>query len=45
MSKSYALFTLASLGGAIFFYNTNALISLFCFLLFMGCAYGAGKLG
>lgn len=45
MSKSYALFTLGTLGGAVFFYNSNALISLFCLLLFMMCCYGAGKLG
>lgn len=45
MSKSYLLFTLASLGGAIAFYNTSAILSLFCFMLFIGCCYGAGKLG
>lgn len=45
MSKGYLLFTLGSLGGAIAFYNTNAILSLFCLLLFIGACYGAGKLG
>ncbi len=45
MSKSYAFFTLASLGGAIFFFNSNALIALLCLLLFVGCCYGAGLIG
>jgi len=45
MSKSYAFFTLASLGGAIFFFNSNALIALLCLALFVGCCYGAGLIG
>ncbi len=45
MTKGYLFFTLASLGGAIAFYGSNAFLSLVCFLLFVGSCYGAGKLG
>lgn len=45
MSKGYALFTLITLGSAIAFYNTNAILSLFCLMLSIGALYGAGKLG
>ncbi len=45
MTKSYLLFTAGALGGSIYFYNSNALISLFCLGLFVMCCYGAGKLG
>lgn len=45
MSKGYLLFVLATGGGAIFFYNTNALLSLVCLLLAVGALYGAGKIG
>jgi len=39
------LFALGSLGGAIFFYNSNALLSLFCLTMFVGACYSSGKLG
>ena len=45
MSKTYLAFTLGSLALAIFFYNKNAFIALVFFLIFIGCMYGAGKLG
>ena len=45
MTKSYALFMLVTLGGAIYFYNGNSFMALICLLLFIGACYGAGKLG
>ena len=45
MSKGYLLFMLGSIGGAIYFFKINSFISLICLLLFIGAAYGAGKLG
>lgn len=43
--KGYGLFCLVVFIGAIAFYRVNALISMICFLLLVGAAFGAGKLG
>ena len=45
MNKGTMLFAVATLGGAVTFYNTHAFISLICIMLFVGCCYTAGKLG
>ncbi len=46
MGRAYWLFTFACLGAAIFFYSTPyKIFSLLFLLLFVGCCYGAGKLG
>lgn len=45
MSKGTLIFLVASLGGAIYFYNVNTFVSLVCLLMFIGTAYATGKLG
>jgi hypothetical protein len=45
MSKGYALFCLVMLIGAVAFYRANPLISIVFFMMLVGAAFGAGRLG
>lgn len=43
--KGTTIFVILMLVGAIAFYRVNALISMVCFLMLVGVAFGSGRLG
>jgi hypothetical protein len=45
MRKGSTIFLIITLIGAVAFYKVNAFISIVFFLLFVGVAFGTGKLG
>jgi hypothetical protein len=43
--KGTTIFVILCLVGAVAFYRVNALISMMCFLMLVGVAFSAGRLG